>query len=97
MDTGAQASCVDSALAMELGLPVVDRTQVAGIHGASEVNSHLAQIYIPDLEFTIYGQFAGVHLAAGGQTHSALLGRTFLRHFTMTYEGRTGTVTISSD
>jgi hypothetical protein len=36
-------------------------------------------------------------LLAGGQNHAALIGRTFLRHFTMTYEGRTGTVIISND
>jgi hypothetical protein len=60
VDTGATDSSIDSALAMDLGLPVVDR-------------------------------------AAGGQRHFALLGRTFLRNFTMTYEGRAGVVTISND
>ena len=48
------------------------------------------------LNFTIYGMFAGVHLVAGGQIHRALIGRTFLQHYTMVYEGRTGTVTISN-
>ncbi len=42
------------------------------------------------------GALAGVDLKAGGQTHNALLGRTFLRHFKMVYGGRSGTVTISS-
>lgn len=97
VDTGALESCSDSTLAMGLSLPVVDRRRVAGAHGAGEVNYHLAQIYIPDLDFTISGLFAGVHLTAGGQRHSALIGRTFLRHFTMAYEGRTGIVTISND
>ena len=97
VDTGALESCIDSTLAIGLSLPVVDRRRVAGAHGAGEVNYHLAQIYIPDLEATISGLFAGVHLAAGGQHHSALIGRTFLRHFTMAYEGRTGIVTISND
>jgi allophanate hydrolase subunit 1 len=58
---------------------------------------HLAQVHIPTLAFTIYGAFAGVHLQAGGQAHWALLGRTFLQTFTLTYNGRTGTVIISSD
>ena len=97
VDTGALESCIDSTLALGLSLPVVDRRSVAGAHGAGEVNYHLAQIYIPDLDITISGLFAGVHLTAGGQRHSALIGRTFLRHFTMAYEGRTGTVTISND
>lgn len=97
VDTGAMESCIDSALAIELNLPVVDRRLIAGVHGAIEVNFHLAQIHIPDLPHTIVGGFAGVHLAAGGQPHSALIGRTFLRHFTMAYDGRTGAVVLSSD
>jgi predicted aspartyl protease len=97
VDTGATDSSIDSALAMDLGLPVVDRATVAGALGAGAVNVHLAQIYVPDLDCTVHGRFAGVHLAAGGQRHFALLGRTFLRNFTMTYEGRAGVVTISND
>ena len=55
---------------------------------------HLAQIHAPELNFTVYGAFAGVLLRAGGQPHAALLGRTFLRRFTMTYEGETGAVSL---
>jgi hypothetical protein len=47
------------------------------------------------LRFTMYGLFAGVHLTAGGQPHSVLMGRTFLRSFVMAYEGNTGTVTLT--
>ena len=97
VDTGATMSCIDSDLALSLNLPIVDRQKVAGVHGGIEVNMHLAQIYIPSLSFTIYGSFAGVHLIAGGQRHQALIGRTFLRAFTMTYHGKTGAVTISND
>lgn len=97
VDTGATASCIDSALAVQLGLPIVDRGEVAGVQGVSYVNVHLAQIYVPSLNFTVYGTFDGVHLSEGGQPHSALIGRTFLQFFTMTYEGRTGTVTLSND
>jgi hypothetical protein len=78
-------------------LPVIDRRSVSGVHGAGEVNMHLAHIHIPMLNFTLYGAFAGVALQAGGQQHHALIGRTFLRNFTMIYEGRTGTVTIHNN
>jgi predicted aspartyl protease len=97
VDTGALESCIDSELAAQLGLPIVDRQHIAGVGGSIEVNVHLAQIYIPALNYTIYGTFAGVHLNAGGQPHVALIGRTFLRHHTMTYDGRSGSVTISND
>ena len=97
VDTGATDSCIDAALGARLGLPVVDQGVVAGVQGASRVDMHLAQIYVPDLNCTVYGRFHGVRLSDGGQPHSALIGRTFLRSFTMVYEGRTGSVTISND
>lgn len=96
VDTGATESCIDSSLAMSLTLPVVNRMEVSGVHGRKEVNVYLAQIHVPSLPFTIYGNFAGVDLKAGGQPHSALIGRTFLRMFKMEYDGKTGKVTISS-
>jgi predicted aspartyl protease len=94
VDTGATESHIDSLLASQLGLPVVDQRTICGSGGAHKVNIHLAQVHVPSLSFTIYGEFAAVDLAAGGQMHQALLGRTFLRSMTMSYDGRTGKVTI---
>ena len=96
VDTGAGESCIDSVLATQLNLPIVDRRSISGAHGPAEVNMHLAQVHFPSLNFTVWGAFAGVHLTAGGQVHQALIGRTFLMHYTMVYEGRTGTVRILS-
>ena len=96
VDTGALESCIDSLLASQLNLPIIDRAVVAGVHGSHEANVYMAQIHIPSLSYTIYGNFVGVDLQAGGQVHYALIGRTFLQNFTMTYEGRTGAVKISS-
>jgi hypothetical protein len=95
VDSGATESCIDSLLAAQLNLPIVDRRNVSGVHGSDPVNMHLAQVYVPALGTTINGAFAGVHLTAGGQVHQALIGRTFLRHVSMVYDGRTGKVTIS--
>jgi len=96
VDTGAIESCIDALLATNLGLPLVDRMQVSGAHGAHPVNGYVAQIHLlPPLNFTIYGRFAGVHLAAGGQAHQVLLGRTLLRHFTLFYDGTTGNVLLT--
>ena len=95
VDTGASESCIDSTLADELQLPIFDRVSISGAHGKQELNLHLAQIYVPSLEFTTYGSFAGVHLISGGQRHYALIGRSFLRSFNMVYNGKTGSVTLS--
>ena len=97
VDTGARMTCIDSDLAVGLNLPIVDRQNVAGVLGAGRVNVYLAQIYVPGFLGTFSGRFFGAHLIAGGQPHSALIGRDFLRHFKMTYDGRTGAVTLSND
>jgi hypothetical protein len=96
VDTGAMESCIDSLLAASLNLPIIDRRTISRVSGPKEVNVHLAQIHVPALVFTQYGAFAAVDVAAGGQRHLALIGRTFLQHFKMVYEGATGTVTLSS-
>jgi predicted aspartyl protease len=96
VDTGATESCIDNLLAAQLNLPIVDRRSIAGVGGEHVVNVYIAQIHVPSLKFTAYGAFAGVELKAGGQAHSALIGRTFLRNFRMSYDGISGTVTISS-
>lgn len=96
VDTGAEESCIDSLLAAHLNLPIIDRVSISGVHGSHLANRYLAQVRVPSLHFVIYGAFAGVDLVAGGQVHRALIGRSFLRNFTMVYEGKTGSVTISS-
>jgi predicted aspartyl protease len=96
VDTGASECCIDSLLATQLNLPIVDRRMISGVHGGQEVSMHLAQVHVPSVNFTVYGVFAGVHLQAGGQVHRALMGRTFLRHCKMVYEGLTGLVTLES-
>ncbi|HZL27031.1 MAG TPA: hypothetical protein VFC39_10925 [Acidobacteriaceae bacterium] len=96
VDTGAGESCIDNLLAAQLNLPVVDRRHLSGSAGKHEVNVYLAQVHIPILPFTIWGAFAGVELRAGGQMHSALIGRTFLQNFKMEYNGLTGDVTITA-
>ena len=95
VDTGATESCIDSTIAGELDLPIFDQRNVSGGLGPGLVNMHLAQIYIPNLNITVAGRFAGVHLSAGGQRHAALIGRSFLRHFEMSYAGSTGHVTLT--
>jgi hypothetical protein len=95
VDSGATESCIDSALAMQLNLPVVDRRTIGGIGGAHQVNMHLGHIHVPALGNVITGAFAAVNLAAGGQQHMALIGRSFLQHFVMVYNGLTGTVAIT--
>ncbi|MGI9440311.1 MAG: retropepsin-like aspartic protease [Parvibaculales bacterium] len=94
VDTGASESSIDAELAENLQLPKVDKTTISTASGVATVDLHLGHIYIPALSWTIYGKFAGVNLAAGGQHHLILLGRDFLQRMTMIYDGPTGAVTI---
>ena len=95
IDTGAGESCIDNDLALQLHLPVVDRVPISGVHGLSTANRYLAQIIVPSLvNFTIIGSFTGANLTAGGQRHHALIGRTFLRHFRLVYDGTSGQVSL---
>ena len=97
VDTGAATTCIDAKLAMTLNLPVINQRTVAGVHGEGIVNIHSAQIYVPALTVAFSGAFVGAHLIAGGQPYYALIGRDFLRHFHLSYDGRTGAVTLSND
>jgi predicted aspartyl protease len=95
IDTGAQECCIDSGLAMQMNLPIVDRRPISGAHGSHEVNIHMAQLHFPSFGITMLGNFAAVDLIAGGQAHFALIGRTFLQHVSMTYDGKSGKVEIT--
>ncbi len=97
VDTGATENCIDEALATALRLPIIARETFAGAGGLSGADIYLAQLHVPATNFTLYGRFLGVQLLAGRQPHLALLGRTFLQEYTMTYEGRTGVVTLSDE
>ena len=95
VDTGASSSCIDSELAEELGLPVIDEDTVGGVGGVIDVNLYWAQLFVPGLATGFSGPMAGVHLRAGQQPHSVLIGRDLLQRFTMVYDGKTGAVIIS--
>ncbi len=56
---------------------------------------YLAQIYVPDFNEVILGQFAGVKLIDGGMQHGALLERAFLKNIRMNYNGISGQVTLT--
>ena len=96
IDTGASDNSVDYQLAVRIGLPVIHYEQeISGSAGRHTVPVYLAHVHINEISHTISGRFTGVQLAAGGQMHAAILGRSFLSDFTLIYDGPTGTVTLS--
>lgn len=98
VDTGSVVTCVDVRLADALNLPVAGQSDdVASVLGAGQVVDYYATIHLPELDATFTGRVVGAHLEAGGQRHSVIIGRDFLRHFRLTYDGRTGEVSLSND
>ena len=99
IDTGSRVSCIDATLAEELGLPTVEgvRQQVAGILGSGVVDVYRARISIQELNLSVVGDFPGIQLAEGGQPYRALVGRDILKSFTMTYDGKTGVVSLTTE
>ena len=97
IDTGTSDSCIDATLAANLSLPIAEEyATISGVHGPGPIVIYVAHIYVPDLQLVLSGQFPGVHLSAGGQPHAALIGRDLLQHCTMTYDGTTGDVVLST-
>lgn len=95
IDTGAEESCIDTQLATQLNLPIIDEMYISGAGGQQVHPVYLARVTIPDLGMTQHGRFAGVELAAGQQPHGVLLGRTFLAVVHLSYHGPSARVTVS--
>ena len=94
LDTGASLSCIDSKLAGDLNLPVVDRRPLTGVTGVADASPiYLARMHIPTLGRIVHGTFAGVSLE--GLNLGILLGRDFLAQYRMVYDGPIGSVTLA--
>lgn len=95
IDTGAGGDCIDEELARRLRLPIHDEGEISGVGGRHRAFIYTARIYIPALKKLLFQPFTGVKLYEGEQWHRVILGRSFLRQYALTYDGRTGEVQIS--
>jgi predicted aspartyl protease len=95
IDTGASVTCIDNDVAAKLGLPAIDRvTMTSASHDAIEQNVYPLQIQVVGLPFQINVPRAmGANLAPQGIV--ALIGRDFLQHCTLFYNGLTGSITLA--
>ena len=101
VDTGASGNCIDEDLARGLGLPIIDFVDVSGIDGERQRPRFLANVYVPRLDHAIFGLFTGVNLIDESEPekslYQVLLGREFLRNFSLVYTGQTGEVVITPE
>lgn len=96
IDTGAGGDCIDDELARRLRLPIHDEGEISGVGGRHRAFIYTARIYVPSLDRLLFQPFTGVRLSEGEQWHRVILGRSFLRHYRLAYDGMTGQVEIES-
>jgi predicted aspartyl protease len=95
VDTGASVSCIDSQVAIDLGLPVVGTVKMA----SASHDNHTTNVY--PIQITLQGapvsfgapRAMGASLAA--QDYIAIIGRDVLSVCTMFYNGHAGQITLS--
>ncbi len=94
IDTGASSTCIDDATAQRLQLPAID---VVNMTSASHASTQ--QNIYPVLIEVMGGIRIDVPRAVGAnlepQNLVALIGRDFLQHCTLFYNGPTGAITLA--
>ncbi len=94
IDTGASSTCIDDAIAQQLGLPAIDVVQMT-----SASHANIEQNVYPTKITLMNGITLDVPRAMGAtlqpQNIIALIGRDFLQHCTLFYNGITGEITLS--
>jgi predicted aspartyl protease len=95
VDTGASTTCIDEALAQRLGLPAIDVVQMTSAsHAGTQANVYPIQMEIVGSPIIVNVPRAiGANLAPQGIV--ALIGRDYLQHCTLFYNGLTGEITLS--
>jgi predicted aspartyl protease len=95
VDTGASTTCLDAALAESLGLPVIDVVQMTSAsHAGTQANVYPIQMEIVGSPIKVNVPRAiGANLTPQGIV--ALIGRDYLQHCTLFYNGITGQITLS--
>ena len=89
IDTGASTICIDRRVALRLGLQAVDQTSMEVADGTRiPATVYAARVIIPELDFDDYERIAAIDMEF--PSDRVLLGRSFLRHFITSYNGRDG-------
>jgi len=95
VDTGASTTCIDDSLARGLGLPVIDVVQMTSAsHADTQANVYPIEMEIVGSPIKVNVPRAlGANLTPQGIV--ALIGRDYLQHCTLFYNGVTGQITLS--
>jgi predicted aspartyl protease len=95
LDTGASTTCIDDEIARQMGLPAIDVvTMASASHSSIQQNVYSIQMQIVGSPIMVQVPRAiGASLRTQGII--ALIGRDYLQHCTLHYNGLTGAITLS--
>jgi predicted aspartyl protease len=95
IDTGASSTCIDETIASTMGLPVIDVVSMASAsHSATRQSVYPIHMQIVGSPITVEVPNAvGANLQPQGII--ALIGRDYLQHCTLHYNGVTGETTLA--
>ncbi len=88
IDTGASDVCIDYRIAHALSLRQIDSQTIGTVGGPVHAAVYLAIVHVPVLNYREPMRVYAPKLERAA--YSALLGRTFLAEFLMTYDGEEG-------
>ena len=95
VDTGASVTCIDDEIAQSMGLPVIDVVQMTSAsHASTPANVYPVQLQIVGTPIRVEVS-RGLGAILKPQNIVALIGRDFLQHCAMFYNGPTGQLTLS--
>lgn len=99
LDTGATKTCISEHAAIELGLKPTGMANTAGVAGVSQVPAYTVRLDLPDFAISSEREMIAVkdmkHVSvSGGKRLIGLLGRDFLKHAELIYDGDKGEIKI---
>jgi predicted aspartyl protease len=93
IDTGASGTCIDNGAAQRLQLPVIDTGNMVSASHTTPQNIYPVLIEVAGGIRVNVPRAMGAELASQGLV--VLIGRDFLQHCTLFYNGPSGALTLS--
>lgn len=88
IDTGASKVCIDYRIAQTLNLRQIDQTTLQVVGGTVSAPVYLAELEVPSLNYKKLIEVVAAKV--GHASYQALLGRSFLSEFIVTFDGPRG-------
>lgn len=95
IDTGASINSISVSVAQAIGLMQIDERDIIQVSGSTRLPVYQGQVYVPEIEDTILGEFYGGQPGSSSNGYQVLLGRPFLENYIFSYDGPKGYFTLT--